>query len=78
VVGAVLHHGLKCKAFLIIFVVVGSADPTAFVVQQVMGGHFAYVLLNFLPCTNPAIGQGVNQILHCLAAKMDGKQIKSL
>jgi serine/threonine protein kinase len=39
VVGAVLLHGLKCMGFLMIVVLVDSADPTAFVIQ-VMGGHF--------------------------------------
>ena len=55
-VGTVLYHGQQCKAFLMIFVlhllvivvVVGSADPTASVLQQIIQMlFFANVLLDF-------------------------------
>ena len=58
-------------AFLIIFVmhllimltVVGSADPTAFVLKKVViVMHLALALLDFLPWTNRTIGQAANQI----------------
>ena len=49
-----------CAAFarmLVIVVVVGSADPTASVLQQIIQKlFFANVLLDFLLWTNPTIG----------------------
>ena len=49
-----------CAAFarmLVIVVVVGSADPTASVLQQIIQMlFFVNVLLDFLPWTNPTIG----------------------
>lgn len=65
---------------IMLLLVMGSADPIAFVVPQIIqaGEHFANVLMNFLPLSNLTIGQGVNQIFHCLAATRDGKKIKSL
>lgn len=59
--GSCHYHGPPCKAFLMIYVVhwpvimlllvMGSANPIAFVVPQIIqaGEHFANVLMNFLP-----------------------------
>ncbi|GMY22276.1 hypothetical protein FCV25MIE_17517 [Fagus crenata] len=47
VVGAVLLHGLKCKGFLMIVVLVDSADPTAFVIQE--GSIFMLLSKSSLP-----------------------------